>query len=500
MPPAEEPADQATPAPVDEMPAPARENRKRLRGMIILFQLVVVLGYISLAAFPLRSASSAQAREPSVYSVPATASYSALVPGPCKHSAALWAAGGSADRYVCQGRDLLLQQRSSRYFATMRLIFDPSGSDMVPAYRVMAHARIIDHNGTSCVGLSAHNTGPDSGEQIFWACALGVWFVERLAPDGSFDRTLADGVLPRPSPDLALQVDVLGAVMRFTINGTLVGTVIDPTYHATSAIALNLAGTWPVRQTPAAAFSQFRYAPLAVSTQALQGTLVSAQAQQQREMDESYAAAVPGYGCDAHGRAWWSPAAYGNGTFAAFTCHKHAFEMQRFSGAPSLTEETFFWHNGLFPSNYRTSVTLDLRHSHGGCAGLLTRARDAQGYGYLICQNGAWSIMYYAPGDGYPLTLASGMVSPRPTYHLVVTDFGDTHTVMINGRVVATQRNGDFTDTEYLALLLQGAHDGASDALFSDFSFTPWNAPGPSSRRVAGLRAFPLSRALSLRR
>lgn len=147
--------------------------------------------------------------------------------------------------------------------------------------------------------------------------------------------------------------------------------------------------------------------------------------------------------------------------------------MHRGAQAQSLTEEYFYWHNGLFPRDYRTSVTIDLRHSNGGCAGLLTRGRDYAGYSYQICQDGTWSFKYYFASDGHSALVASGKIPAKPIYQMSVTDLGSLHTLTIDGKKITTQQDGDFTDTEFLALAVANTYGRASDVLFSDFSYAP---------------------------
>ncbi len=460
-------------------------STKKWRWAILIIRLALLLIYLPLAFFGIINRHSypnyaaTDAKFAQQQHALALQTYDAMVPGNgCDKGGALWE-GFDPNINTCTNNGLLMAQTDHRYLDEMRFgyyYYDEQRASFFPkTYQVGVRVSIADANGSTCVGLSVHQLYNGLGGQVYLVCPDGYWELYQLGQDGAYATTLRQGYVAHaklPLTAFTLRIDVAGATMRLYLDDALLETVLDPTYLATSQVSLVLDGSSKGPETPTAFFSQFHYAPQWDGDSALDATYAAAQSAQKRLLAQPYSAANPGP-CATRDKAWWEPTTNDVGTNSTLHCRAAGLAMTRLDAAPLLTEETFFYHNGLYSQDYRLSVTLDLSASHGGCAGFLTRSQGHRSYGYFVCADGRWSIEWYAGDGGRSIDLLTGYGTPCGTCTLSSTDVGSQHTIFIDGRSVGTTTDSDYLSTGSVSLSIANSVSFPTTVVFSDFTVTP---------------------------
>ena len=252
-----------------------------------------------------------------------------------------------------------------------------------------------------------------------------------------------------PTPMYTLEATADGPNLRFTINGSEVSTLVDPTLSSTTFLLLGDANF--ATSTGAVVFRNFAFTPLPSSKSAFPPT--------------TYRAHTPGPNCDTGGAQWalLVPVA------ASIQCKSAGMQLN--ARAQSQGELAFTPPGSNFPQNYGVSVQIDLSQMPAGCAGFELRAMGENSYGYGICANGSWEI-YLLLGNKVH-ALASGSNSPATAYTMEAAVNGSNLRLALNGVTVGTASNAILTTTAFLAFGFSNGDRQTGAVVFSNFVFTP---------------------------
>lgn len=397
--------------------------------------------------------------------------YSAAVPGAtCDTGPAHWTNSSKA-KVTCNADGALVAQTTDlHHAATLR--FRPPPGTFPTNYRASVAAQFVSGPHYSQVGITSLHQFDASG-YLFYVYDTGEWKLLRQDSAGNLQR-MRIGFLPKALTALTLQVEVAGPNSAFSVNGTLVTTFADATL--TSTYSLDLLVASGDDQTPSSAqFSHFSYVPEGSSALS-QDTGIAATSTAlavPAAVAKAYTATHPGMGCDTGGAVWAHPSYfYDDVTQAA--CDATGLTLsQTYDGYNGI--EVFYFVNGNFPRNYQVDVRIDLRKLTKGCTGIETKDSGAGTIHYLVCQNGSWRLEVFKTGDSNWTHLATGTLpGPLTTITMTTRDVGTTHSLLINGHVLATVDNAVTMDTYNINLTMNGgSQDGSGSVTFSNFVFTP---------------------------
>ncbi len=167
----------------------------------------------------------------------------------------------------------------------------------------------------------------------------------------------------------------------------------------------------------------------------------------------SYAAAVPGPGCDTGGGIWSAEVS------TKVQCPSDSAQIS--SGLVAAIDLTGVGNAAVLPQNYtvRVMVTPDRRNVEG--AGISIRRTLGGGYDVVINPRGAWFVRSLNTANE-----PEGQVTASASYRLEVKVVNATATLFINGRKVGSFGNVE-SGTEV------GLISYAAPARFKQFAFTP---------------------------
>lgn len=451
----------ATSIPASALPGTARRRssgRTLAIGGAVLAILLVLTGVLVLH------------RAPST-TVPGHHTYSAAVPGRgCDSGDAYWTQS-SALAVTCQSNGALLSMPSDDGFYHS-LSFEPPDRTIPTSYRIAVHAMIVSGDGQATARFAFHVQKP-YGDQAFEVRANSRWNVTRIDTPNHFDRYLSLGFLPQQMRDFTMAVEVDGAVMHFSVNGTEVATVTDATYLTTAAIYISI-GDPGYKQPFSVRFSDFTYDELPDPSLSTADAVATATAITQQRDKAPYRAAIPGFGCD-HGGAQWSPISYSGDGATTATCTSQGLRLDHTSQTGLLGEVYFYWWDGNFPQNYSVGTTLTLLSQDTyHCGKIVTRQNNYEGYTFRLCTGGYWAISKY-DAMGHPTELQSGYVTLHAHDTLLVRDVGAQQQFTIDGKVAGSITDGDYRTTDRIALAIDTGTRGSGigSLLFSNFVFTP---------------------------
>lgn len=375
----------------------------------------------------------------------------------------------------CQSHGTLLT-RTGDYGVFSEIFFNGTSSftTLSQHYRAQVDATIVAGDENADLTMDVHIDTASYARYGFNINTLGRWEANTASPvDGSPINRLAIGFLPHASKTYTLAAEMDGPVMTFFINGAPVTTVTDTTYTANDSLAFGIADN-TAAQPISALFSNFQYKELAPSTLTTPQMLATATVQAQANMQTSYTAHIPGYGCD-QGTGQWQPLADRRVDTGNLQCLPNGMQLTYPGNTRFIQEEDFYWLNGHFPQNYQVSASIDVRNAGGSCAGLGTRMNpeDEQfgSYVFIICPDGSWQIALVTNSFQ---NLAEGQVNAQNVYTITATANGSSQSLSINGRLITTITNSQLKNTDHLSLLV-GLYttDKSASATFSNFVFTP---------------------------
>lgn len=397
--------------------------------------------------------------------------YTAAIPGAgCDHGLAHWTTS-TATKVTCNADNVLLAQTTDLHHAAALRFRPPPGTFPVN-FRTSVDAQFVSGPHYSAVGITAHHQIDASG-YMFYVSDAGKWVL--LQQNEHSDINLVRiGFLPKPLTSLTLQVEVAGPLSAFAVNGTRVATIADASL--TSSYSLDLLVSSGDEQTPASAqFSHFLYMPLGSSALSQDSGIAatSTALAVPPANGKAYSARVPGMGCDTGGAVWAHPSYFYDDVTQA-TCSATGLTLSQVYDGGNGSEH-FYDLNSYFPANYQVSVQIDLRHLTDGCTGIETRISATGAFHYLVCQDGAVRLEYFKAGDSKWTHLFDGNVGgPLTTVTMTTRDVGATHTLLINGKIVASVVNALTANTDVIDLTMNGrANSGSGSVTFSNFVFTP---------------------------
>ncbi len=452
-------------------------------GRITLSRTVVLLLGATIVTVIVAIAAIAVTLKPTTSYSDST--YSVVAPGPhCDGHGGNWFLATDAQATVtCSTQQMRLDAGATdgRYAEVFYTI--PGGGRFAARYRVTVDARIASGSPTASVGIEVHRQSPRGG-QILEIARDGMWDITGFTNAGKAQR-LAIGMVATMPTNPQITAEVNGSTIMLALNGTLLATVVDPTYLTTSSIALVARD---VGQPTTALFDHFTYQPLGAATGAgappgypaagstpgnSMSTAAASGGTGPSAGTTAYSAPIPGPGCD-HGGAFW-PAPDRVGASTQFSCSASGLRMSQSPNANAMSTVRFYGQVGDFPTNYTVAATIDVSQLNGGCAGFFTRVQDNGGrYGFFLCgQTGEWYIARFAAGSGAPTTLQSGQVPLASSYQVAAIMRDQTLTLRINGRDIGQATDATFTTTSYLDLAMFAGSAGVGTATFSDFIYTP---------------------------